>query len=143
MTDAKMVFEAAMAIMDNLSQIEGLADYGENREYKQRTLPILNTLLGELYPYSDNFPKYGKIRPICRQITDFQQLIELDDYICRSVLPYGLAAALLISEDQEAAAYCERRFNELKSSLKLGNPGEFEEIQDVYGGIGFLEFGRW
>ena len=91
MTNAQYVFETAMTLMDELNEATGKADTSDTKEYKNRTLKILNILRGELFPYSDTFTAgaAGK-RPICTAIDDFTSAIGLDDYICQSVLPYGL-----------------------------------------------------
>ena len=144
MTNAQTIFETAMSLMDELSQNSGQADNADNKEYKDRTLAILNALSGELYPYSDSFkPEEHYGRPIVPVIYDFQSAIGLDDYICRSILPYGLAAQLLLSEDPEASSFCQLRYEKLKANLETGLPAEAQPIQDVYGGIEYGEFSSW
>lgn len=141
MTNAQDVFKIAMGLMDEES---GEADSPDTREYKNRTLHILNLLRGELYPYSDSFtqPQPGK-RPIADKIADFDTAIGLDDYICQSVLPYGLAAHLLLDENPSAAGFFQQRYEELKALLSRGMPVESLDIEDIYGGIGCGQFGRW
>lgn len=144
MTNAQYVFETAMTLMDELNEATGKADTSDTKEYKNRTLKILNILRGELFPYSDTFTAgvAGK-RPICPAIDDFTSAIGLDDYICQSVLPYGLAAHLLMQEDPTSANYFQQRYDELKSLLARGLPAESEDIGDVYGGFPYNEFSRW
>ena len=98
-TTAQEVFEYAMTLMDELNESSGKADTADTKEYKNRTLAILNILRGQLYPYSDTYitGESGK-RPIAEKITDFVTPIGLDDYICQSVMPYGLAATVLSAE---------------------------------------------
>lgn len=143
MTTAQEIFETAMGLMDELDDA-GRADTGDSREYKNRTLSILNLLQGELYPYSDTYrvEQAGK-RPIAARIEDFTMPLGLDDYICRSVLPYGLAAHLVLDENPTLAAYCQQRYEELRATLARGLPAESEEVEDVYGGLGYGEFSRW
>lgn len=147
MTTAQDVFEKAMSIMDELSD-EGQADTADTAEYKNRTLFILNVLAGELYPYSDTF-EYGDdgVRPIVAVIEDFDDNIGLDDYCCRSILPYGLVAHLWLDENPTGASYCQQRYDELKATLSRGLPQVSEDITDVYGLNGGLwpynEFGMW
>ncbi len=144
MTNAQTVFETAMSLMDELSQNGGQADTSDNKEYKDRTLAILNALAGELYPYSDSFkPEQTFGRPVVPVIYDFQTAIGLDDYLCRSILPYGLAAQLLLSEDPEASSFCQLRYERLKAGLEAGLPAEPKPIQNVYGGIEYGEFSCW
>lgn len=82
MTTAQDVFEASMALMDELNEASGAADTADTKEYKNRTLPVLNILIGEVYPYSDTYKSRneGK-RPIVTAISDFDSSIGLDDYI--------------------------------------------------------------
>ena len=148
MVNAQRVFDLAMGLMDEVNEATGATDTSDTREYKNRTLLILNVLRGELYPYSDTFEaaEKGK-RPISEVIMDFTTGIALDDYICESVMPYGLAAHLLLDENPSAAGFFQQRYDELKANLAKGIPAESEDIVDVYGWRGGLspynEFGRW
>ena len=76
-------------------------------------------------------------------IRDMNSVVKLDDYICQTILPYGLAAHLLMDENPSAAAFFQSRYEELKNRLAEGIPVQSEDIVDVYGGIGYGEFSRW
>ncbi len=143
-TTAQWIFEKAMHLMDEASEATGLADYAQTREYKNRTLPILNVLRVECFPYSDTYAitEPGK-RPVCPEIPDFAAEIALDDGICQGVLPYGLAAHLLLDENPPLASYFQQRYEELLNALRRGVPAGSEEIVDLYGGIEYGEFARW
>lgn len=146
MTNAQRVFDIAMGMMDEV--LNGLTDTGDTAEYKDRTLFILNALAGELYPYSDTYTNAepGK-RAIVSVIPDFTTDIGLDDYICRTVMPYGLAAHLLLDENPSSANFFQQRYEELLAGLRVGGiPRESEDIVDVYGdlsGTNYNEFGYW
>lgn len=144
MTTAQDVFNIAMSLMDELNESTGSPDSADTKEYKNRTLSILNVLRGELFPYSDTYAQTvpGK-RPICPLIVDFVTPIGLDDAICQTVMPYGLSAHLLLDENPGAAAYFAQRYEELIAVLGRGIPSEFEPIEDVYGGFGSYSGGRW
>lgn len=146
MTNAQYIYETAIVIMDSLSDT-GAADVRDNDEYKHRTLKILNLLRGELYPYSDTYETDDDGRPIAALIRDFEKPIDLDDYICQTVMPYGLAAHLLLQEDPAAANFCQQRYDELKARLSIGMPSSSEDIEDVYGNRGgiypYNEFAQW
>lgn len=146
MTNAQTVFELAIALMDSQSS-DGSANGTDNDEYKHRTLPILNVLAGELYPYSDTFETDDEGRPTAARITTFTKPIDLDDYICTSILPYGLAAHLLLAEDPATANFFQQRYDELKMRLSVGIPSTSEDVVDVYGSRGgiepYNEFGAW
>ena len=135
-----------MSLMDEV--VNGLTDTGDTKEYKDRTLLILNALAGELYPYSDTFAiaEEGK-RPIVTPITNFTDGIALDDYICKSVMPYGLASHLLLDENPASASFFEQRYEELRNKLARGLPTSSADVVDVYfGNNGSYEFDwipRW
>lgn len=143
-TTAQWIFEKAMHLMDEASEATGAADTADTAGYKHRTLPILNILRVECYPASDTFgaSEPGK-RPICPEITDFDSPIGLDDVLCQMVLPYGLAAHLLLDENPVAASYFQQRYEELLAWARRGIPAVSEDIADVYGGIEHGKFGRW
>lgn len=144
-TTAQRVFDLAMGLMDEVNETSGGTDDADTREYKVRTLLILNALRGELFPYSDTYAaeEPGK-RPILAVIQSFDQVIGMDDYICQSVLPYGLAAQLLLDENPDSASFFQQRYEELKMNLAKGLPQQSESISDVYGIVSpYNEFSRW
>ena len=141
------VFQRAITIMDELSD-EGKYKYEDTEEYRLRTLAILNVLQQELYPFSDTYRKNSEWesgrRPVAAQLEDLYSEIDLDDYCAGTVLPYGLAAHLLMAEDPSSANFCQQRYDELKASLQRGMPAESEDITDIYGGLEpYNEFGMW
>lgn len=144
MTNAQWIFEKAMHLMDEVNESTGATDTSDTKEYKNRTIPILNILRVECFPASDTYQvtEPGK-RPICPEITDFQSAIGLDDGICQGVLPYGLAAHLLLDENPDVAAYFNQRYTELLLQYKNSIPTAAEEIQNLYGGIEYGQFSRW
>jgi hypothetical protein len=150
MTTGQQVFDIAMGMMDEV--VNGLTDTGDTKEYKDRTLLILNALAGELYPYSDTYStEDGEGRPIVAYIRDLNKPIDLDDYLCRTLLPYGLAAHLLLDENPSAASFFQQRYEELFLRLQASGGGiplsGSEDIVDVYGPNGgmypYNEFSSW
>lgn len=146
------VFERAITVMDEQDDA-GKFRHSDTVEYQNRTLPILNILQNELYQYSDTFPKWQEWeagrRPVLQPLGSLYETIDLDDYCAGTVLPYGLAAHLLLDENPSAAAYFQQRYDELKAGLMRGT-GKLtasEDIEDVYGPKGgihpYNEFSRW
>ena len=144
-TTAQRVFDITMGLIDEANENSGETDTADTREYKVRTLLILNALRGELYPYSDTYEvETAGERPIVSVIQDFDTPIDLDDYICQSVMPYGLAAHLLLDENPASASFFQQRYEELRNNLSKGFPQDGEAITDVYGvGFEYNEFSRW
>ena len=144
-TTAQRVFDITMGLIDEANENSGETDTADTREYKVRSLLILNALRGELYPYSDTYEvETAGERPIVSVIQDFDTPIDLDDYICQSVMPYGLAAHLLLDENPASASFFQQRYEELRNNLSKGFPQDGEAITDVYGvGFEYNEFSRW
>lgn len=138
------VFDAAMALMDAVNENSGATDTSDNKEYKVRTVKLINVLLGELYPISDTYadPVDGK-RPIAAKVALLTDNVPLDDYLARAVLPYGLAAHLALTEDAASASFFQQRYEELRERYRA-LPAGIESIEDVYGIVGpYNEFSRW
>jgi hypothetical protein len=127
-TQVQDVFDKMLTLIDAV-------DDADVSDYENRTIGIINVLIGELYMYSDNWKitERGK-RPICPEVAEMEDIIQLDDYICRTVMPYGLAAHLMLQEDTTTAAYCQQRYDELKNKLASGLPQDSEDVVDVYAG---------
>lgn len=119
------IFDKAMALADAKGE--------DTQEYKNRAVSLLNILTGELYPYSDTFAatESGK-RPVAALIRSLSDTVDLDDYCAGSILPYGLAAHLLTTEDPNLASFLQQRYEELKALVARGFPQEFEAIEDAY-----------
>ncbi len=144
MTNAQWIFERAVHLMDEANRSTGAADTADTREYKNRTLAILNVLRVECFPASDTYTvtSPGK-RPVCPEITDFDSEIGLDDGICQGVLPYGLAAHLLLEENPGLAAYFNSRYAEALAAAGRRIPAWAEDIVNRYGGIEHGRYARW
>ena len=149
-TTGDEVFQYAITLMDELND-EGKYKHEDTTEYRNRTRAILNIMIGELYMYSDTYKKNqswesGR-RPVPEFLDDLYTEIDLDDYICKSIMPYGLAAHLLLDENPTTASFFQQRYDELKAGLMRGVPGTSEDIEDGYGNRGGLnpynEFSRW
>ena len=146
---AQNVFDTAIALIDEVDET-GATDTSDTLEYKNRTVHILNILIQELYPYSATYrkPTSGK-RSTARIISKMADYLDLDDYISTAVIPYGLAAHLLLEENPTAANYFQQRYDELKARLRegFGLLAESEDIEDVYSnssnGIGIEWTTRW
>lgn len=144
------VFQRAITMMDELND-SGEHLYEDTEEYRNRALAILNVLAPELYPFSDTYKlnqEWAKgRRPVMGILPDLNTPIDLDDYCAGTVLPYGLAAHLLMQEDTASANFFQQRYDELKAGLSRGMPAESEDIFDVYGPCGgiypYNEFSRW
>lgn len=148
------IFNAAITLMGEMSD-QGETDWTDTKEYKDRALNILNTLRGEVYQYSDTYPssadtkRYPGKRPVCPIMESLDDSIGIDDTLAQTVLPYGLAAHLLLDENDNMAAFFQQRYEELLKRLGANIPAEWESIRDAYGYgvsgaiIEYGQFGSW
>lgn len=142
MAEVSDVFDAAMSIMDELSD-SGKPQTTDTDEYKYRTVPIINTMIAELYPFSET-KKAGKTASGWRPVEEFDDTIsEIDNTLALGAMPYGLASALLTDENPEASDRFKRRYNEIVTMHKANAQCSMDTVEDVYGGIEYGEFGSW
>lgn len=139
------IFNSAITMMDEMSDT-GKTDWTDTTEYKNRALNILNTLRGEVYQYSDTYntqkKKYPGRRPVCPLMESLDDEIGIDDVLAQTVLPYGLAAHLMLGENDAMAAFFQQRYEELLRKLGANVPGEWESIENAYGNA-FIEYGKF
>ena len=129
MTTANWVFDRAIHLMDEQNETNGKTRTQDTKEYEFRTLSILNVLRNELYPYSDTYEvRTDGRRPVCVELASMEQPIDLDDALCQSVLPYGLAAHLLLGENDTMASFFNQRYAEMLNELRSRSTAEWEDI---------------
>lgn len=134
MTNGDWVFDRAIHMMDEQNETNGKTRTQDTKEYEYRTLSILNVLRNELYPYSDTYEirSDGK-RSVPPELTSMEQPIDLDDALCQSVMPYGLAAHLLLGENDSMASFFNQRYMELLNQLKSRATAVWEDIPFNFG----------
>jgi hypothetical protein len=126
--------------MDEQNESTGETKTVDTKEYEFRTISILNSVIGSLYPFSGNYKLGTSGRPTPRQLyvdnykePDFEQTIPLDDVLSLTVLPYYLAAQLLSAENETLSAWFMNRYRETFNDLRNRIPAEFERISTPYG----------
>lgn len=121
MVTGQDVFDIALVLMDEVTEngdiVSDTPDY-----YKTKSLSILTTLQTELLPL-DQTPEV---------VTSLSQELLLSDREALTILPYGVAAHLLLNENVNAAAYFNNRYDELKRKRKTS----IEAITDNYNVLG-------
>ena len=133
-TTGTQALNYALSIMDELN----------STEYSVRAIYVINSLCDELYPYSDNYTiTTAGTRPIVAHISVLNDLLPIDDVLAQSVLPYGIASRLMLSDDPIQANNYEGIYQERKRDVAGRIGSEFEEIEDLYGGVEYSKFGAW
>lgn len=129
MTNGNWVFDRAIQLMDEQSGWNGETRTEDTEGYRVRTLGILNVLRHELYPYSDTFEESsGGKRSICPELKTLEQPMDLDDAVAQGVLPYGLAAHLLLGENDAMAGFFFQRYAELVYAIGCKKTAVWEDI---------------
>lgn len=142
------IFDIAIHLMDAQNESTGSTDTADTKEYRLRTVSLLNSILDRAYPYSDLYRNdvanaTGGRRPICPKVADFLDEVALDERICTGALPYGLAGLLLLEEDPSRADFFWQTFLEQLELCRQSLPSGIGEVEDVYGGIEYGWFGAW
>lgn len=101
---AKQVYESALVLIDEVLETGNIVP-DQPQYYQAKALSILTTLQTELLPLSQ----------VPEVITDLNQDLLVSDRTAILVLPYGLAAHLLITDDPNTASFFNSRYEELKS----------------------------
>lgn len=121
---ARDVYNSALAIMNER----------DSEHYSDRALPILNTLIGQCWAFSEEHD-YGA-HSHWKPLTQMDNVIDgVDISLGLSAMPYGLAGMLYIDEDPVRAGSWWDIWQEGVAMFKRNRPAEFEEIVDIYGGI--------
>lgn len=134
MTTGQAVFERAIGLMDSGDETTGQMDTGSTRPYKHRALGILNLLGQECRGYARE--------KNWAEAESLEEPLKLDDELCQGVLPYGLAAHLLLEEDPAAANFFQQRYEELLDRWRKGQAA-VEDVETPFGGVELGEDGRW
>ena len=142
MITIQQVFDMAIHLMDEQAESSGNTNTADTKEYKVRTISILNAIMPQLYIYSDTCDYSQQGRPVCPLLSvekdtynnpDFTQAIPLDETLALGVLPYALAGHLLAGENESLAAWFLSRYAQVLADIKTKIPGTFEPISAPYG----------
>jgi hypothetical protein len=142
-TTVSYIFDQAIKLMDEQDDI-GKAIWSDTVEYQNRVIAIMNTLIGECFPFSDTYAVTtpGK-RPIAQPVESLDSVVCLDDSIAKTVLPYGLAAELIKNDDPALGNYFLQRYQEQLARHARTLPAAWDTVEDFYGGLGYTNFARW
>lgn len=134
MTTGQQVFDMAIHLMDEQNESSGATVTADTKEYRLRSVNLLNVLRHECYYLSDTFRAgEGGKRGVCRAIASLADTVDLDDAIAQGALPYGLASRLLLGENDVLADFFEQKFQEILRQLGSTRSAQFESIPLYYG----------
>ena len=89
------IFDSAIRLIDEQNESTGSTETADTKPYRVKAVSLVRNLIPRVYPVSDTYAAStdGK-RPVCRMPEALTDELDLDQYICESVLPWGLAALL-------------------------------------------------
>ncbi len=120
----KQVYDAALVLIDEVLE-NGNIVADQPKYYQSKSLSILTSLQAELLPVT--------VEPVI--LKDLSDQLLLTNRICLTVLPYGLAAHLLIQDDPNSASFYNARFEELKKKTAT----TIIPITDIYNVAGGMK----
>lgn len=144
MSTVQDVFDRAVFLLDEQNEATGSTDTADTAPYRLRAVSLCNTLLGFVYPASDTFrvTQAGR-RPVCRPAETPESTLAVDEQLCTSVLPWGMAALFVLDDDREKADFFWTTFLERIEASRRGIPCAVEAVEDVYGALGHGQDGAW
>jgi hypothetical protein len=143
MYSVQAVFDKAIHWIDAQNESTGSTNTADTKEYALRTPSIISLYLNVVYPYSDTYRnREDGRRPYLEPVRSMTDELDLDAYICMSVLPFALAAGLLV-EENDAVANAALQIYQENLARAAALPAAVGEVEDVYGGLEHGQYGRW
>jgi hypothetical protein len=143
MYSVQAVFDKAIHWIDAQNESTGSTNTADTKEYALRTPSIISLYLNVVYPYSDTYRnREDGRRPYLEPVRSMTDELDLDAYICMSVLPFALAAGLLV-EENDAVANAALQIYQENLARAAALPAVVGEVEDVYGGLEHGQYGRW
>lgn len=133
MVTGEQVFLMAIKLLDGIER-DGSTNESKIITYRAKAPSIITLLQGEILPSKTLLT--GALLPSETAVVNYTDLntpLSITDKQALYVLPYGLAAELIISEDDDddMGAYFSKRYQELKR--RYPSPAVFTAITNVYG----------
>lgn len=136
------VFDATMQLIDELND-QGESQTSDTEEYRNRTIGIMNILISECYPISDD-KDFSKLDSAWRPVEELDDTLKtIDTSLALGVMPYGLAANLLVDENPTAANFYQQRYEALKEEKRRHMLADVSDIETPFGRIEWGKFSRW
>lgn len=139
----KEIFDIAIHLIDAQNESSGATETTDTKEYRLRTPNLLNSIINRAYPYSDTYRGVAEKRPVHPVVSGMSDLVDLDDYLCLTVLPYGLASLLVNPEGEgNLASFFWQMFEEGLVAARNSLPSSIEPVESVYGGLEYGWFSK-
>ena len=141
MRTVQEIFDQAIRMMDAQNESTGSTRTADTKEYELRTPDCLNRYINIVYPYSDTYEPWEGRRAVHPRLSAMTDEVDMDDFICQSVLPPALIYELLREEQPDVANACYQDYERALQEAKM--PASVVDVEDAYGGLEYGEFSRW
>ena len=105
---AQTIYNITMSLMDERKD-DGSVDISSTKDYLARSPGILTVIQTEI---TMELKKVGADVETLDEVEDMDTDIELKDDICFAIIPYALAAQLLLQEDATLSNYFASKYDE-------------------------------
>lgn len=143
MRTVQEIFDQAIRMMDAQNESTGSTRTADTKEYELRTPDCLNRYINIVYPYSDTYEPWEGRRAVHPRLSAMTDEVDMDDFICQSVLPPALIYELLREEQPDVANACYQDYERALQEAKMTMPASVVDVEDAYGGLEYGEFSRW
>lgn len=108
---------------------DGEAELSDTDDLKARALSLINILIAENHSLDC---RITKCEHSLKPIDSLDDEIELNEILLGSVLPYGLAALLMVGEDDSLAASMHKLYEKARTEALRHGRAKAEPITEVY-----------
>lgn len=84
------VLRQALSLL-NYTDTNGNLNAANNANLNKRSLPLINQIYADLWDKTDDFSSFSALKSL-------NESLELNDYVCYNILPYGVAMLLAQSD---------------------------------------------
>lgn len=139
MVTVQQVFDMAIHLMDEQDENNGATAHVDTNEYRFRTINILNLAIPMLWPFCTNNDSKEPGRELPNMLDptplnnpDFSQYLPVDDAFSYGVLPYFLAAELLLDEDIDRSQMLKNKFDMAFAQIRRSEIAAWEQIENPF-----------
>lgn len=139
MVTVQQVFDMAIHLMDEQDENNGSTVHVDTNEYRFRTINILNMAIPLLWPFcSENTEREAgrelplMLNPSPLNNPDFTQYLPVDDAFSYGILPYFLAAELLLDEDIDRSQMLRNKFDLAFAQIRKNEISQWEQIENPF-----------
>ncbi len=106
--DLSVIYESALALLGEMP--------GQGDEFHPNVIALINTLIADCFDVNNTLRVYRGEKAL-EEIPFNESLddrLEYEEQLCRDMLPYGLAALMILEDDANRAGFFDFRYQQKK-----------------------------